>query len=127
MLVYVAGRVSEIDRVRRVQQIVKDAGDHITFDWTQFETGVNDGTMSPQEARGIARMEFLGVQRCDLLILCWQDQGERSMLGALLETGMALGMGATVWVLDCDRRSVFWELPAVKLLAESELEEALRV
>lgn len=113
MKVYVAGRVSELDRVQRVQRLVRSAGHTISFDWTQWGSLDADHTADPRKRYILARKERDGVADADFLILCWNDHEERSMLGALLETGMAMGAGKRVILLGCDRESVFWSIGGV--------------
>lgn len=115
MRVYVAGRTSDTERVRRVQQMVRDRGGEITFDWTDVE-GPNaqgeirrDWSGAPLRARALSERERQAVVDADITILCWGD----GACGALLETGIAMGAGRSVIVLGATRESVFWYLPNV--------------
>lgn len=127
MKVYVAGRTSEVERVRRVQKMFTDRGHTITFDWTGEEGEIRSGWRGTEaEARGnfLANRERIAVIDADLVVLCWKDaDGTRpGMVGALIEVGMGLADGTETWVIAPSRDSVFFCLPEVKVLdAEDEI------
>ena len=126
MNVYVAGKSTDLDRVKRVMNIVREAGHKITFDWTSEEGEIRSGMgwrEDPEKACEIAEKEVSAVLTADLVILCH----DRSILGGAIETGIAVGQGIPVMVLDPEvRNSVFWYLPWVSLVnSEGDLARSL--
>lgn len=114
---YVAGKLNERDRVRRVQEMIWDVGGRITFDWTAIED-VPDSKVEPYTGRSIAIKERAGVWDANLFVLCNSAQGMR---GAHIETGMALSHSIPVVILDPGKRmSIFWYLDEVTLLTTEE-------
>ena len=123
--VYVAGRTADTAWVRQVQEIVREHGGYITFDWTGPDGEIRaDWSDQPERAAQLSRRERQAVMSADLTILCWSP----GALGALLETGIALAHGKDVIVLGEPRESVFWYLPGVKRAAdETALRAILRI
>jgi hypothetical protein len=173
--VYVAGRTTDLDRVREVMNALREEGHEITFDWTGpdgeirtdldpddlvvenyipsgvgpqtlgFEdkagcrlTHVPTATMTvgtgrsllqahqaalqelrtqlksgwradPLRARALAQRELDAVVAADAVVLCWSE----GILGAAIETGMALALEKPLIVYGAMRDSVFWYLPRV--------------
>lgn len=125
MRVYVAGRTTEIDRVRSVQRMFTERGHTITFDWTGEEGEIRKGWRGTDaEPRGnlLANLERGAVISADLVVLCWRDgDGQRAgMVGALIEVGMGLADATETWIIAPSRDSVFFCLPEVRVLDSDE-------
>jgi nucleoside 2-deoxyribosyltransferase len=101
--VYVAGKWEEKDRIREVQQQLRDAGHTITYDWTSYEGGLT------QEQ---AIFDTDGVYDADALVAVYEKDLKYS--GAMVELGMALAVGVPVHVLGnaCDN-CIFLLMPGV--------------
>jgi len=112
--VYVAGRTSDVYLVQLAQQRIEKEGGKITFDWTRLGDLNPDADLTEQNRDQLARAERAAVDVCDSLVLCYNDNGERSMLGALLEAGGAIWLDKRVVVLNPTRESIFWSLPRVR-------------
>lgn len=112
MNVYVAGRTTDLKRVRQVQYLCKQAGWNITYDWTQNidEQSVRaeaDGTDAHMLAT-YALNDVDGVRRADVVIVMCNP----ALIGTLIEVGMAIAWGKRIWLCgDTDRDSVFFYLP----------------
>jgi nucleoside 2-deoxyribosyltransferase len=114
--VYVAGKMTAVKEVRKVQQMVSDRGGTITFDWTGPEGKIRrDWHGHPDQANRIAETERMAVEEADFVILCHHDHG----LGMYIETGMALAQHKEVLMYGRKNDSVFWYLPEV-LYTETE-------
>ena len=124
MNVYVAGRTSDQKRVNRVQQLVRDAGHTITYDWTADQSLIRkDWADHPITANRRATEEVNAVIDSHALVLCWTD----GAVGALFETGVAMGHGVEIIVLNPTRESVFFYLPGVfKVEKETEILDILK-
>lgn len=130
--VYVAGSTSDTKRVNEVQQLVRDAGWAITFDWTGAEGKIiTDGSWDKHSAAGahIASREIVSCVTADLTILL--SPQKPGGLGCWIEMGATLAGGGDVWVVEPFRDSVFWQHPHVRrfdsfdeLLAELAVEKA---
>lgn len=122
MRVYVAGRTSELERVNRVQQALRDEGHTISFDWTENPaSGIRhdwSDDVPAAEERSIAEMRAI-VEDSDALVLLWKD----GACGALFETGMAMAFGDRMQVVVSEptRESVFFYLPWVTRVPRDEL------
>jgi hypothetical protein len=135
--VYVAGRTSDVERVRRVQQMFRDQGWKIAFDWTGAEGEIRKGwgnlpgeenDLSTTDAgRMIAHKECVACTSADLIVLLWKDgDGPRTgMLGALIEVGMGIASDVDIWVVGATRDSVFFCLPSVTMLSDEYTLRAL--
>lgn len=125
--VYVAGRTEDVERVRRVQQIVFDVGGEVTFDWTGPEGDIRkDWRGSSDRARELAQRERRAVLDANVLVLCGPDP--HGGLGCFIETGMAMARGGIdIFVIEPVRESVFWYLPGVVRCSEGYLREVLEV
>ena len=121
--VYVAGRTADTVWVRQIQEIVREHGGEITFDWTGSDGEIrSDWSDASERAAQLSSRELKAVLDADLTILCWNS----GALGALLETGIALAHGKDVIVLGEPRESVFWYLPnVVRAADEDELRSIL--
>jgi hypothetical protein len=111
MRVYVAGSTRDVERVNRVQALVRSAGWEITFDWT----GAEGEDTVPERGAAIASREIEACVTADLTILLFPPLG--GGLGCWIEMGATLGAGGEVWVVDPGRDSVFWQHPRVRRFA----------
>lgn len=115
MKVYVAGK--DPVAAKALMQIVGAMGHEITCDWTQWPAGLRE------VAPAIEMID--AVLDADALVL---DGVRAKMLGALIETGAAIGARKRIIVLTHGsfRDSIFWLLPNVTLVNSIiELREAL--
>lgn len=119
MKVYVAGSVRDVERVKKVIAAIEDAGHLITFNWTGDEGEIREDANGkkwsddPERARELAERELQAVWEADVAVLC----GHEKILGAAIETGMALSDEKAVLILPgCPRESIFWYLKGVKLV-----------
>lgn len=122
--VYVAGRTGDLDRVNRVQEICRDAGCVISFDWTGPEGDIRtDWRREVPRASELAKRELDAVATSDALVICGPDP--HGGLGCFIETGMAMAYGLPIFVIEPVRESVFWYLPRVVKCQEGYLKEVL--
>lgn len=123
MKVYVAGSTKEVDRVKKVQEVVRNKGWDITFDWTGAEGEIKTKRPWVKGAQ-IARNEIQACQDADLTILLCPVVS--TGLGCWIELGATLASGHEVWIVEPQKDSVFWEHPDVReFIEESELFEAI--
>jgi nucleoside 2-deoxyribosyltransferase len=111
---YVAGKTHDMELVREVQAMAREAGHEITWDWTQIVeiTGPDvteiDRKSNAEEQRGHAESDVQGVRDCDVLIVVLRDE---RIVGTLIETGVQLGKDGPIWVLgEWPRHSVFFHM-----------------
>jgi hypothetical protein len=128
--VYVAGRTTDIDKVRRIQQLFKDNGYVVTFDWTGPNGEIRKDWYGVSDARGaqLAQTELNAVKRASITVLVWKDpeDNRQGMIGALIEAGAALAFGNELWVLNPSRDSVFFHHKNAKVFtSEDELSKAI--
>jgi hypothetical protein len=100
MKIYVASKYEEKERVREVQEQLRQAGHTITYDWT------NNEQITTQQAEN----DFWGVVEAEALVLIAEK--DLHYCGALVEFGIALGRGIPVYVLGSalDDRCIFLRL-----------------
>jgi hypothetical protein len=120
---YVAGRTSDVERVRRMQDAMVRAGYEITFDWTGEEGEIRKdwGGVAHERGAALSQREIAAVRRADVTVLCWLDpmEGRQGMVGALIEAGVALGAGRELWVIGpLPRDSVFFHHPNATVFAD---------
>lgn len=120
MRIYVAGRTTELEKVREVQDGLRERGHRITHDWTRAapETalragGVGAAYLAVPEAdkRRYAEDDLQGVRSADLVVAV-AGQG---WAGTYIEIGCALSRWIPVVILGTpERESVFWHLIRVQ-------------
>jgi hypothetical protein len=116
MKFYVAGKIGDEKRVRRVQVTVLALGHQLTYDWTVVDLDQLPGNRVDNELT-LAVRERDAVARADVVMLV---PSEDYFTGALIEIGMHLSRGKHL-VLLVDREngivpppSIFWRLPNVQ-------------
>ncbi len=111
MKIYVAGKFELADRVRETMFQLVDAGHTITYDWT-LQTEVN-------AAQAVA--DLRGVVEADALVAVFEHLV--SYRGALVEFGVALGLGKPIYVIGnaLDDHLIFLHHPSVRRGIESLL------
>lgn len=98
MKIYVAGKFEDRESIRALYVILRQHKHTITLDWTNHDHPESD---KEQEEWAIADIE--GVKQCDILIaLFLRDYRYR---GALIEVGVALGLGKPVIILGRNENS----------------------
>jgi hypothetical protein len=128
---YVAGRTSDVERVRRVQDAMRRAGYEITFDWTGpgGEIRKDWGGVAHERGEALSQREIAAVQSADVTVLCWMEatDGRPGMVGALIEAGVALSAGRELWIIGpLSRDSVFFHHPNAHVFGdEAEFDAAL--
>ena len=119
MRVYVAGKWEDRSRVAEIMRILRGTGFEITCDWTDHKYSDN---AYPQK---YCLDDFEGVKSADLYLgIFVADYHYR---GALVEMGIALGIGIPVWLFgDKQDDCIFSHHPSVRKFKEwGELVEAL--
>lgn len=120
MRVYVAGRITELDKVREVQDGLRERGHEITHDWARAvpETALRAGGVGAAylAVPDIDKLRYAvdnlsGVLRAEIVIavcgLGW--------VGTYIEIGAAMGRGTPVVIIGTpERESVFWHLSLVQ-------------
>lgn len=102
-------------------------GHEITFDWTTMiqEHGRGDPVQNDRAIlKEAAHKDRAGVFDCEVFVLLWDD----NMLGAIVETGMAIALGKRIWIVGKPteiRYSIFWELPQVEQIEYEDLRKRL--
>lgn len=125
MRIYVAGKTTQLERVRDMMDELHVRGHDITFDWTKNpETGIrHDWSDYPLQAAERASGEVDAVLSADLVILLYEATG----LGSLFEAGIAIGARIPTIVVTSTRESVFFYLPWVKRVhSDHDVLEVLR-
>jgi hypothetical protein len=114
--IYTATKWERANELACYNDQIRDLGHTITHDWTTWETDEEqrrDPTWWETNGRKAAGMlDYAGVMQCDLLIY-WDHEKAN---GARWETGMAIGAGKQVWVVDYQFPVIFDVLPQVKLV-----------
>ena len=90
MKFYVAGKWQDRRSIQRLQQALTVGGHEITVDWTGH---VNPKSQSVLQEWAIRDVE--GVLDCDTYIGIFTNGSN----GALVELGVALGLGKRVWII----------------------------
>lgn len=115
MRIYVAGRWTRKDEVRRVQAALRDAGHRITHDWTQAEEPPEHWS-EDKKREYLARQaagDLDGVLGADVVVLLHDDTGR----GLFVELGAALIDGQRIIVVGAPRHPgacVFYFLPEIE-------------
>jgi len=91
MKFYVAGKWEEREQVRQLQDELRRLGHTITVDWTWHE--FEDGGYPVQ----YAQEDVFGAATCDAYV--GRFVNPNSYKGALVEMGVALGLGKKVFVI----------------------------
>lgn len=118
MKVYVASNRENIDNVRRLQSVVRDAGHEVIFDWTGSEGKVlthqeswYDTANSREKGKEISEKEINACIEADLIIVICPEAGKG--LGCWIELGAGLAAGTRIWIINPARDVVFWQHPLV--------------
>lgn len=134
MKVYVASRFSDegIAAVRRMYELLRKADHEITLDWTVESADGKVGGESRGYLMECAARDLAAVRKSDALIFLNVD--DKTMRGAYIEAGVALGLGKPVIVvdakpgtLDMPGSCIFFMLPQVfKVATQEEAVSVLR-
>jgi len=92
MKFYVAGKWQDRKLVQQVQKELLARGNELTVDWTNHVNPKNDSVLQEWALRDIE-----GAALCDTYIGVFIN--DHNYTGALVEMGVALGMGNRVWVI----------------------------
>ena len=102
MRIYVATKFNNMARAAEVMRLLEAHGHTITHDWTTPEHHFRPRVQCAED-------DIEGVRQADAVVLLQVD----AMRGAWIETGAALALGKTVFVLGYDGEPVFLDLPRV--------------
>ncbi len=96
MRIYVAGKWEEKSRVRVAQQILRDVGHEITFDWTQQPSTEDEVELNRQCIQDIK-----GVMSADAIVAVLIDEDTYLCDSAnrYVEIGIAIGSTIPVYIL----------------------------
>ena len=120
MKIYVAGKWEDRSRISSIMRSLEEMGFQITCDWTDHKYS---DEAYPQQ---YCIEDLRGVQDADLYLgIFLFDYNYR---GALVEMGIALGMGVPVWLFgDKINSCIFSHHPSVRKFYDwGRLAEALR-
>lgn len=87
--VYFASKMEHAEKWRKLYTRC-----HISSRWPFLEPFVEP---TPENARKFWQDDYTDIRNCGVLI-CYAEEGEK-LRGALVEVGMALGMGKQVWLI----------------------------
>jgi hypothetical protein len=119
---YVAGYFLHKDKVREVQNALREQGWDISFDWTNEDASGKTGADLKAYARECATKDLKGVWRADMLVLLHETEGG---CGMWTEMGMALICNMPVVVIGGNvpvspglemLRNIFYYLPLVTVV-----------
>lgn len=85
MKFYIAGRFPQKDKVREVQDRVREKGHEITADWTSHDD-IKDFFQQKRLSEEYALEDVEGVRECEVFVLIGNEEGR----GSHLELGVAL-------------------------------------
>ena len=106
MKIYVAGKWEDRTRVSEIMQILRDIGFEITCDWTDHKYA------DEAYPRQYCMDDTQGVKDADLYLGIFVD--EYNYRGALVEMGIAIGVGIPVWLFgDKADSCIFSHHPSV--------------
>ncbi|HET8988624.1 MAG TPA: nucleoside 2-deoxyribosyltransferase [Humibacillus sp.] len=117
MRVYVAGELSDVETVVRVQRAVVDAGHELTHDWTQGLELTSDYRSRVEGSAAIARTDLAAVMAADAVVVL--ASGAEPGRGLFVELGAALAraelglLAHVVAVGEISHESVFYFHPRV--------------
>ena len=119
MKIYVAGKWEDRERVSDIMRILRGVGFEITWDWTdhKYEDEANPQQYCADDVQGVKDANlYLGIFIADY-----------HYRGALVEMGIALGVGIPVWLFgDKADGCIFSNHPSVRKFQEwNELVDAL--
>lgn len=129
MLIYVAGKWSERDKVRAIMDIFESKGHTITCDWTRHiaperltkGSGIwhKDYDWAKNGHRTYAEEDLEGVESCDILV-AYMPTPEIFYKGAWIEVGIALGLKKRVIIIGKDITTVFLGLNNIDVVPSKE-------
>ncbi len=93
MKIYVAGRMSERDEVKRIYALLKKSGHEISVDWT-WHKNIKPYDKNSKVARDYSIEDMDGVIDCDIFILLTSESpgsGSAGELGAAILSQIKLG------------------------------------
>ncbi len=119
MRMYVASRFRNYRAVREAIDVLMANGHSITFDWTRTKEFDKQGDLAidpevdltPHEKVTYAFADKRGCEEADAILLLWDED----MGGAYIEVGMGIANGAQIYVVGCERFTIFWALPNVHM------------
>jgi hypothetical protein len=121
MNIYTASKFENAAFVRSFNNLVRDLGHTVTWDWTATREFLGDGTVAkitPEQRIEYGMLDYAGVMACDLLIMI---DYEIPLRGGAWEAGMAVGAGKQVWIVNYQNRVIFDVLPQVRLVSDPNI------
>ncbi|ARF11974.1 nucleoside 2-deoxyribosyltransferase [Klosneuvirus KNV1] len=95
MKLYIAGKFSEKEQIKKYMEEAIKLGHTITHDWTSFE---NEGDDKERMKRS-AEKDIIGVQNCDCVIAILTDP-KYAYRGTWCEIGCSMGLGKKVIMVN---------------------------
>lgn len=118
MRFYIAAFVGEMDRVRSIQQELRELGHEIAVDWTLYEgVAYKERDRRPEQVREIAVRDMQGVRDSDVFVLLAEPPDGRARyaeLGAAIMSAIEKGRPRIYVLGEHTRYSVFFYHPTVK-------------
>lgn len=102
---YVGSKYENKQVVREYMDLLKQAGNTISHDWTTAE----------QASRKAAMLDLRGVADCDVFVGVFDQEVDYN--GTLVELGAALALGKPVYILgnwSGIKKGIFFKHPAVR-------------
>lgn len=131
--VYTAMAFGGYERVRRLNQDLREVGHVVTHDWTLGDQFGDDGhpiiTRENEHEQEIAVLrqaaisDSRGVRTADLVVYLADDP---AAMGALIEVGQAIAYGVPVWVVAPFKLTAFFHMSGVEVI-DTEDEVRLRL
>jgi|AntRauTorckE6833_2_1112554.scaffolds.fasta_scaffold06858_3 nucleoside 2-deoxyribosyltransferase len=115
MKFYVAGRLKQIDKVKEIQNFIKERGHHIIEDWTiHLPPKPYDDDI--EKSAKYAELDIKSAMESDVFVLLTDDTGAGmyTELGAAIANKIHKGKPNVYVIGDYLRRSMFFFHPEVK-------------
>lgn len=95
MKFYVAARFSDKERVKKINDLIKNKGYELSGDWTSH-IGSNDYSKTSERSRKYAIEDIKAVINCDVFILILNEKGGT---GSSTELGVALALNKKIYAV----------------------------
>lgn len=91
--IYIAGKWSQKEEIRKIMSEITSLGYKITHDWTYNETLTN----SSKEMEKYAELDINGVKNADIVLAIMTDV-EYAYRGTFTELGCAIGLNKDIFI-----------------------------
>ncbi len=134
MKIYVAGKWSERENVKKVMEMIESRGHTITCNWTnhiapeRIQNGEGcfnkDFDWAQNGHKTYAEEDLEGVKNCDVVVACmWSP--DIFYKGAWIEIGIAIGLNKNIVIIGSNVTTVFLGLKNITVVGS--IEEALNI